>query len=152
MLSCCDTIAKDLLSAVLSLLDNKPKVNLIPKGESDSGLKLCLMSGTVSPGQVTAEAHTDMGLLTMVFSDLTSLELDMNTGKGVEDIKKEDGERQWALVEQIGNFVLVNVGNTLQAHTDGSLYSPLHRVVQPNLPPPAGTPITIYFLRPENTV
>lgn len=70
------------------------------------------------PGQLTHQKHTDIGSLTVLFSDEWGLQVvDPETGK-------------WEWVEPQKYQAVINVGDTLRFFTDKKLYSCLHRVVR----------------------
>ncbi|KAK2612063.1 hypothetical protein QQS21_001912 [Conoideocrella luteorostrata] len=82
-------------------------------------------------------AHTDMGTLTVVFSQSEGLQAML------------PGDTQWSFISPRKGHAVVNVGDSLRFMSDGALTSSLHRVV----PPPDSNGqdkfSVIYFLRPE---
>ncbi|KAI1387678.1 uncharacterized protein F4822DRAFT_430424 [Hypoxylon trugodes] len=144
MSSICDTAARDLTSALCSSLMPGTSFNVIPENESDTGIKLCLVNGEVPAWDEVAEPHTDFGIVTLVFCDFPSLEL-VTSHDG-------SGKPNWALIEPLEGCALVNVADTLQSRTNNALYSPLHRVVQPEGGQAKGVPMTAYYLRPEHVM
>jgi isopenicillin N synthase-like dioxygenase len=77
------------------------------------------------PGQLRAGAHTDLGLLTIVYSD-------NNTIGGLE-VRNRDGS--WVAAPDFDGF-MVNIGDTMMRWCNDRWKSTPHRVVNP--PPTAG--------------
>ncbi|KID75019.1 2-oxoglutarate-dependent dioxygenase gloE [Metarhizium brunneum] len=90
-----------------------------------------------SHDQIGNMAHTDMGTLTVVFSQSDGLQAML------------PGDREWSFIPPRAGHAVVNVGDSLRFLSNGVLASSLHRVV----PPPDSTGqdkfSVIYFLRPE---
>jgi isopenicillin N synthase-like dioxygenase len=70
------------------------------------------------PGQLTHQKHTDIGSLTVLFSDEWGLQV----------VNPETGKWEW--VEPQKYQAVINVGDTLRFFTYKKLYSCLHRVVR----------------------
>ncbi|KAG6029816.1 hypothetical protein E4U41_000266 [Claviceps citrina] len=87
--------------------------------------------------QVGNMAHTDMGTLTVVFSQSGGLQAML------------PGHDDWSFIPPRAGHAVVNVGDSLRFLSRGLLASSLHRVVPP--PDSAGRDkfSVIYFLRPE---
>lgn len=87
--------------------------------------------------QIGNMAHTDMGTLTVVFSQSDGLQAML------------PGDREWSFIPPRVGHAVVNVGDSLHFLSNGALASSLHRVV----PPPDSNGqdkfSVIYFLRPE---
>ncbi|KAK8022455.1 hypothetical protein PG993_013222 [Apiospora rasikravindrae] len=66
--------------------------------------------------------------------------------------KEGDGGMTWATVEPMEGCVVVHVGDAFQEASGSALLAPIHRVVQPESPPPGGTPMVVYFLRPQHPI
>lgn len=164
MSSTCDAITRDVLAALASRLG--PGLNegsgatmtttttvSPPQRASDTGLKLCLTDDSVAPWELTAGAHTDFGLLTLLFCDAPVIELrDPAAAAAAAAAHAADhaDANRWLLVEPVEGCALVHVADTLQRASGGVLHSPLHRVVQPDGVGPEGTCMTVYYLRPEH--
>jgi len=135
--SICDTITRDLLSVLCESLDLGK--DIAPRKSSDTGLKLCLTDDTVKAWELTSDAHTDMGFLTLIFCNAPVIEL-----------ADPDDHNTWQLIEPVEGCALVHVANALQQQSGGKLHSPLHRAAQPDGVGPNGTCLTAYYLRPEH--
>ncbi|KAL2401282.1 hypothetical protein ABEF93_004546 [Exophiala dermatitidis] len=151
--SACDLACRLMLSQLGDALgqrfpecahDSKPTSNT-----EQTGLKLCHKEPSETDTQTHGNAHTDSGLLTLLFYDQPTLQIAARDGR-------EAGK--WLTVEPRPGCAVVNVADALQKRTEGNgegegdgelqLHSPLHRVVQP-----AGLCkerlSAVYFLRPE---
>ncbi|KAK2865223.1 hypothetical protein FQN49_003786 [Arthroderma sp. PD_2] len=87
-------------------------------------------------------AHTDMGTLTVVFTQSEGLQALLPGSSGADE---------WSYIPPRPGHAIVNVGDSLRFLSKGALTSSLHRVVPP---PPPHSPgqdkfSCIYFLRPE---
>lgn len=99
---------------------------------SESGLKLALISDKAQVGELIGAEHTDSGLITLLFYDAPTLELPVH------------GTSDWQLVKPIKGCAIVNIADSLQRESGGRLFSPRHRVVQPE-----GENLSaLYLLRP----
>lgn len=102
---------------------NMAMLNYLPWGSSDE--------------KIGNMAHTDMGTLTVVFTQSDGLQALL------------PGTEEWSFIPPRAGHAVVNVGDSLRFLSNGALASSLHRVV----PPPDSTGqdkfSTIYFLRPE---
>lgn len=103
---------------------------------SETGLKIGFQSSDPEPWEVTGGAHTDMGILSMLFYDAATMELPSSASPDT-----------WELIEPVDGCCVVNVADSLQKSTGGEFHSPIHRVVQPDNVPKSGTPMIIYYLR-----
>jgi isopenicillin N synthase-like dioxygenase len=91
------------------------------------------------PGQLTHQKHTDIGSLTVLFSDEWGLQV----------VNPETGKWEW--VEPQKHQAVINVGDTLRFFTDKKLYSCLHRVVREGIASHEGHRYSIaYLLRPDD--
>lgn len=91
------------------------------------------------PDQLTHQKHTDIGSLTVLFSDEWGLQV----------VSPETGKWEW--VEPQKNQAVINVGDTLRFFTDKKLYSCLHRVVREGIASREGHRYSIaYLLRPDD--
>lgn len=142
MSSSCDAITRDVLAALASKLGMEEAM-ASPQRASDTGLKLCLTDDSVAPGELTANAHTDFGLLTLIFCNAPVMELQ----DPASPASNTDG---WLLIEPVEGCALVHGADALRHASGGVLHSPLHRVVQPENVGPEGTCMTVYYLRPEH--
>jgi isopenicillin N synthase-like dioxygenase len=82
-------------------------------------------------------AHTDMGTLTIVFSQVGGLQVML------------PGREEWSFVEPRPGHAVVNVGDSLRFLSNCALRSSLHRVVPPPNAIGQDKFSVIYFLRPE---
>ncbi|KAI1455139.1 hypothetical protein F4805DRAFT_290597 [Annulohypoxylon moriforme] len=138
LISSCDTIVRDLMSVLL--VDPSSRGENPANKPNDTGLKICLQAAHFAPWEVTGHAHTDMGVLSLLFYNAATMELPAlpSTDASAEN---------WELIEPVDGCVVVNVADTLQRMSGGEFHSPVHRVVQPDNVPETGTPIIIYYLR-----
>ncbi|KAK5629438.1 hypothetical protein RRF57_005153 [Xylaria bambusicola] len=91
------------------------------------------------PGELTHQKHTDVGSLTVLFSDQWGLQV----------IAPESGRWEW--VEPRVYQAVINVGDTLRFFTSKKLYSCLHRVIREGRASLEGHRYSIaYLLRPDN--
>lgn len=90
-----------------------------------------------SDEQIGNMAHTDMGTLTVVFSQSDGLQAML------------PGEKAWSFIPPRPGHAVVNVGDSLRFLSDGALASSLHRVVPPPNSNGQDKFSIIYFLRPE---
>ncbi|KAK9788042.1 putative Cytochrome P450 monooxygenase [Seiridium cardinale] len=91
------------------------------------------------PGQLTHQKHTDVGSLTVLFSDQWGLQI----------IAPETTRCEW--VEPRLDQAVINVGDTLRFFTDKTLYSCLHRVIREGRASLEGHRYSIaYLLRPDS--
>ncbi|KIY01399.1 uncharacterized protein Z520_02951 [Fonsecaea multimorphosa CBS 102226] len=141
--SACDAACRLMLSQLGDSLGQRfpecaPECKPTSKPEQ-TGLKLCHKEPSETETQTNGKAHTDSGLLTLLFYDQPTLQISAETKEGGGD---------WLTVEPRAGSAVVNVADELQNRTDGELHSPLHRVIQP-----AGVCkerlSAVYFLRPE---
>lgn len=91
------------------------------------------------PGQLTHQKHTDLGSLTVLFSDQWGLQV----------ISPETNEWEW--VEPRVQQAVINIGDTLRFMTGKQLYSCLHRVIRDGRASQEGHRYSIaYLLRPDD--
>ncbi|KID87374.1 Oxoglutarate/iron-dependent oxygenase [Metarhizium guizhouense ARSEF 977] len=90
-----------------------------------------------SHDQIGNMAHTDMGTLTVVFSQSDGLQAML------------PGDREWSFIPPRAGHAVVNVGDSLRFLSNGVLASSLHRVVPPPDAKGQDKFSVIYFLRPE---
>ena len=75
---------------------------------------------TPLPGQLRAGAHSDLGMMTLLYSD--------NDIGGLEVMNREG---RWVPVPVIDNAFTVNLGDLMMRWTNDRWRSTLHRVVNP---------------------
>lgn len=107
--------------------------NVIPIKEQ-TGTKLCYRDASHTDQQTASKAHTDSGLITLLFYDQPTLQI---AGKTAEE---------WTTVMPQTGCVVVNVADSLSERTARQVHSPLHRVVQPAGPCKERLS-AVYFLR-----
>lgn len=91
------------------------------------------------PGQLTHQKHTDLGSLTILFSNQW----------GLQAVAPTSG--QWEWIEPRSNEAIINVGDGLRFLTNKKLFSCLHRVVRGGRAEHVGHRYSIaYLLRPED--
>ncbi len=106
---------------------------------SNSGLKLESVPFDARLEDVPPSEHTDMGTLTLLFCPHYTTEIRM------------PGTEEWGFIVPKEGHAIVNVADSLQALSNKTLLSCLHRVGQPA--PGAGERIcALYYLRPEDGV
>lgn len=115
-----------------SSLDPPIEATTTSKLPSDTGLQLAWARPEAHEGKVIAPAHTDRGLLTLLYYDAPTLEVPVA------------GTDEWRLVKPVEGSVVAYVGDALQASSGGRLHAPVHRVVAPQ----GGTYVAAYLLRP----
>ncbi|KAH6709523.1 hypothetical protein BKA61DRAFT_678408 [Leptodontidium sp. MPI-SDFR-AT-0119] len=131
-LSIIDTISRDIYHVIGSSID--PPIHLTTTSDlpSDTGLQLAWARPEAHEGKVIAPAHTDRGLLTLLYYDVPTLEVPV------------DGTDEWRLVKPSEGSVVGYVGDALQRSSEGRLLAPVHRVVAPQ----GRTYVAAYLLRP----
>jgi isopenicillin N synthase-like dioxygenase len=77
------------------------------------------LSGVPLPGQIRAGAHTDFGVLSLLFQD----------DAGGLEIRYPDGT--WTPAPTLPGCAIVNSGDLLERWTNGTFHSAPHRVVNP---------------------
>ncbi|KAF4974019.1 hypothetical protein FZEAL_9039 [Fusarium zealandicum] len=93
------------------------------------------------PGRLTHQKHTDLGSLTVLFSDQWGLQV------------VEPSLGQWEWVEPRENEAVINVGDALRFMTGKKLFSCVHRVVRDGRASQEGHRYSIaYLLRPSDDV
>ena len=129
MLSCLsDALQRESSGRLESLnRDGKP---------SDTGLILISEPTKKKLADCADNTHTDGGTLTLVFSDAW--------GTMIEDPES----KAWGFIEPKPGCAVVNVADSLQALSGGSLHSCRHRVTQPSDGYQQRL-FVAYFLRPE---
>lgn len=142
MSSSCDAITRDVLAALAFKLGMEETM-ASPQRASDTGLKLCLTDDSVAPGELTANAHTDFGLLTLIFCNAPVMEFQ-------DPASSVSNPDPWLRVKPVEGCALVHGADALRRASGGVLHSPVHRVVQPEDVGPEGTCMTVYYLRPEH--
>jgi isopenicillin N synthase-like dioxygenase len=73
-------------------------------------------SGNIAEEQMGAGAHTDYGLLTLLFQD------------NVGGLEVRDANDEWQAVDYVESAIIVNSGDLLERWTNGRYRSTLHRV------------------------
>ncbi|OQU95224.1 hypothetical protein CLAIMM_01463 [Cladophialophora immunda] len=141
--SACDAPCRLMLSQLGDALGQRfaecaPESKPTSKAEQ-TGLKLCHKEPSETETQTNGQAHTDSGLLTLLFYDQPTLQI---------AAESKAGGGGWLTVEPRAGSAVVNVADALQNRTDGELHSPLHRVIQPAGPCKERLS-AVYFLRPE---
>ncbi|KAF5648639.1 gibberellin 20-oxidase [Fusarium sp. NRRL 52700] len=93
------------------------------------------------PGKLTHQKHTDLGSLTILFSDEWGLQV----------VEPSSGNWEW--VEPREKDAVINVGDALRFLSDKTLYSCVHRVVRDGRASDEGHRYSIaYLLRPADDV
>ncbi|KAF4460671.1 gibberellin 20-oxidase [Fusarium albosuccineum] len=93
------------------------------------------------PGKLTHQKHTDLGSITVLFSDQWGLQV------------VEPSMGQWEWVEPRENEAVINVGDALRFLSGKTLYSCVHRVVRDGRASEEGHRYSIaYLLRPGDDV
>ncbi len=92
---------------------------------SNTSLKLIWEPMKSRLADVVENKHTDMGTLTLLFSDQWGLHIEL---PGAE----EQQAAAWAFVEPRPGTAVVNVADALQALSGNKLHSGLHRITQPS--------------------
>ncbi|EXK77736.1 hypothetical protein FOQG_17572 [Fusarium oxysporum f. sp. raphani 54005] len=93
------------------------------------------------PGKLTHQKHTDLGSLTILFSDEWGLQV----------VEPSNGSWEW--VEPRANDAVINVGDALRFLSGKTLYSCVHRVVRDGRASDEGHRYSIaYLLRPGDDV
>ncbi|KAJ5109748.1 Clavaminate synthase-like protein [Penicillium argentinense] len=140
--SVCDNYSRICLRALSAGLGLEGQSHLEnthnPNDPNDSGLKL--LSGPTEPtvADVPNTTHTDGGSITFLWC-----------GKWASQVQIPE-TKEWLWIEPTSRCVLVNIANSLQKQTDGTLHSPVHRVTQPT----DGVEdrfMVSYFFRPSKT-
>lgn len=91
------------------------------------------------PGQLTHQKHTDLGSLTILFSNQW----------GLQAVAPSSGEWEW--IEPRGDDAVINVGDALRFLSGKRLYSCVHRVVRGGRAEEEGHRYSIaYLLRPND--
>lgn len=84
------------------------------------------------------QQHTDIGSLTLLFSEQWGLQV------------QRPGTEAWEFIEPRVGHAVINVGDSLRFASGDKLYSCIHRVVPVDTPEPRYS--IAYFLRPEDNV
>ncbi len=103
---------------------------------TNTGLKLLSDPTKEKVADCVDNTHTDSGTLTVVFSDEWSTQIEHPETK------------VWAFCEPKKGLPLINVADSLQAHSGGKLHSCRHRVTQP-VDGVKKRYFVAYFMRPE---
>ncbi|EGX90503.1 2OG-Fe(II) oxygenase family oxidoreductase, putative [Cordyceps militaris CM01] len=88
--------------------------------------------------RVGHQQHTDIGSLTLLFSEQWGLQV------------QRPGAEAWEFIEPLAGHAVINVGDSLRFASGNKLYSCIHRVVPIDNPEPRYS--IAYFLRPEDNV
>ncbi|KAK7755618.1 hypothetical protein SLS62_002227 [Diatrype stigma] len=118
-----------------------PELKDDPTIPSDTGFKLLYKAPVHDAGNVVVPAHTDFGLITLLWYDEVTTQLPVYDEDG-----KETGE--WVPVPVVEGSVLINVADDLAKRSGGRLHSTLHRVIAPPGPKRMKNGL-IYLLRPH---
>jgi isopenicillin N synthase-like dioxygenase len=117
----------DLVEKILLCLEESLKIEneLFRKNHSKRNSTMRLIrypaiAGGLKDGQARCGEHTDWGTVTLLFQE----------GIGGLEVQNRDGE--WIAVPALEDCVLVNIGDMLQAWTEGKLVSTPHRVAAPS--------------------
>ncbi|KAJ5117103.1 2OG-Fe(II) oxygenase family oxidoreductase [Penicillium atrosanguineum] len=130
-----------ILSKALDLPSDLKDCHHKDKPSSANMAMLKYLPWSSSDEKVGNMAHTDMGTLTVVFTQSEGLQALLPGSSGTDE---------WSYIPPHPGHAVVNVGDSLRFLSKGALTSSLHRVV----PPPPHSPgkdkfSCIYFLRPE---
>ncbi|MEO0574546.1 MAG: 2OG-Fe(II) oxygenase family protein [Pseudomonadota bacterium] len=116
----CFDAALRLMSVLDVALDNEPGFFERYHTGENTTLRLlhypAVRTAAVAPGQLGAGAHTDYGLLTLLFQ----------SGVGGLEVQAADG--QWHAVSADPDAVVINAGDLLEIWTNGRYRSTPHRV------------------------
>lgn len=125
-------MTRDVYHALSTNIDPKVPLTTTADKPSDTGLQLAWARPEAHEGKVIAPAHTDRGLLTLLYYDAPTLEVPV------------PGTDEWRLVKPVEGAVVGYVGDALDGVSEGRLHSSIHRVVAPR----GGTYVAAYLLRP----
>lgn len=134
----CEHVVDVLLSRLSEVLGLDGDSHLLKTHFHDrpSDTILALLS---YPGKLTHQKHTDLGSLTVLFSDQWGLQV----------VAPKSGRWEW--VEPRERDAVINVGDTLRFLTGKKLYSCVHRVVRDGRASDEGHRYSIaYLLRPDH--
>lgn len=131
-----------VLSEALELPYNLRDCHRKDKPSSANMAMLKYLPWSSNDEKVGNMAHTDMGTLTVVFTQSEGLQALLPGSSGTDE---------WSYIPPRPGHAVVNVGDSLRFLSKGALASSLHRVVPP---PPPHSPgqdkfSCVYFLRPE---
>ena len=129
-----DKVTRDIYNAFGSTLEPPHVRTATEDMPTDIGLQLAWARPEAYEGKVIAPAHTDRGLLTLLYYDVPTLEVPV------------PGTDEWRLVTPVEGAVVGYIGKTLEIISDGHLHAPVHRVVAPQ----GGTYVAAYLLRPAS--
>lgn len=96
----------------------------LESSSNDTALKLMYKAPVHVPGTVIHPAHTDSGLVTLLWYDEMTTQLPVDDGNGSHS-------GVWKSVRVMEGPLLVNIADELARLSAGRLKSPVHRVVAP---------------------
>ncbi|KAK2053644.1 putative gibberellin 3-beta hydroxylase [Colletotrichum caudatum] len=129
----------DSLSRSLDLTDEKNLARHHRKGSASPtalGLLKYLPHGPESE-EVGHVPHTDIGSLSMVFSDVGRLQV------------YHPGKKAWVFIPPKPGHIVCNIGDSAEFLSNNVLRSSLHRVIQHPAVTGKSKPTVVYLMRPE---
>lgn len=134
----CQRVVDTLLSCYNHALGLKDASELLQHHEHTKASETILAMLSY-PGQLTHQKHTDLGSLTVLFSDQWGLQV----------VAPASGEWEW--IEPRKHDAIINVGDALRFLSNKKLYSCVHRVIRDGRAKDEGHRYSIaYLLRPND--
>lgn len=136
-------ISRDIISSLSTALDLEKNDRFerfhADSENSNSTLVLLRYPPTKDPSQAGHNKHTDIGSITVLFTDQWGLQVK----------RIEEKESEWEFVEPRPGSAIINVGDSLRFLSGKRLRSCLHRIVPVEGQTKSRHTIA-YFLRPSN--
>jgi isopenicillin N synthase-like dioxygenase len=117
----------DLVDRILLCLQSSLKIenelfrkNHIKRNYTMRLLRYPAIEDSLKDGQARCGEHTDWGTVTLLFQE------------GVGGLEVQNRQGEWVAAPALKDCVLVNIGDMLQAWTEGKLVSTPHRVAAPS--------------------
>ena len=114
-----DEVCKVLLRSLLVSLGQQELEATMLANPGDSGFKLISMPTSARRADAPDTTHTDGGILTLLWCPQMAIQI------------QDRHTKEWSWVEPKEGCAIVNVADTLQERTQGSLCSSVHKVLQP---------------------